>query len=236
MCSESSCNSIGSIGDHPVSLKKSINNKCSESFNTEGGSNSSPSHSLPNKKQPSKTTSSNSCNSRNILSSLNCFYTNATSLCNKFEEFSILAKDEKLMFISETWYSEDFSPCLDGYEMYSSNRTERVGGGVALYVNKDYNSYELHDPILCNKDIEQVWCAIAINGNVIFLGCFYRPPGHNDNDVKIVESIKSSLSESKYTGVLIYGDFNCPKIEWNSGQFTVCKLNDENCFENLFID
>ncbi|CAF0801646.1 unnamed protein product, partial [Brachionus calyciflorus] len=91
--------------------------------------------------------------------------------------------------------------CLDGYEICSSNRTEHVGGGVASYVNKEYNSYEVHDPLLCNKDVEPIWCGIAINGDLIFVGCFHRPPGHNANDVKINLEVKNKSN--------IYTNIHC---------------------------
>ena len=44
--------------------------------------------------------------------------------------------------ISETWLNEEQTAMVDleGYEMYFTNRNKKKGGGVALYINKNYKS------------------------------------------------------------------------------------------------
>lgn len=43
------------------------------------------------------------------------------------------------------------------------------------------------------------------------------------------------MSKSNYTGLMLCGDFNCPKIKWNSGLFSSCPF-DEGSFESLLIE
>ncbi|CAF0947105.1 unnamed protein product, partial [Brachionus calyciflorus] len=43
------------------------------------------------------------------------------------------------------------------------------------------------------------------------------------------------MTKSKYTGLILCGDFNCPNINWHSGVFGSCEIN-ENSFENSFLD
>ena len=43
------------------------------------------------------------------------------------------------------------------------------------------------------------------------------------------------MNESKFTGIIICGDFNCPKIDWNCGSFSSCPFEEET-FENNLLD
>jgi hypothetical protein len=173
-------------------------------------------------------------------SNLKCLYTNATSLNNKFEELEIIAqsKDLDLIFVTETWFSDSYSPLLDGYEAYTFNRKNRIGGGVAIYVSKNLDSFEIFDELLCDVNIEQNWCGIKVANELILAGCIYRPPGVNESDPKIVECLKRSynfMQKFKYSGVLICGDFNCPRIDWNSGGFPIVSSPTDS-FDYLLVD
>lgn len=128
------------------------------------------------KKIPTQKTSNGNSNENLKLtdiisnnSSLKCYYTNATSLCNKFEELELIAKTDKpdIIFITETWFCESFSPSLSGYESYCHNRKDRRGGGVCIFINQSFKSYEVQDPTLCDDDVEQKWCGLVVSSRLI---------------------------------------------------------------------
>jgi hypothetical protein len=89
---------------------------------------------------------------------------------------------------------------------------------------------------LNDEEIEQVRCGVKTSDELILAGCIYRPPGQPHMDSKIINSIKRSyelINKFKFNGVLICGDFNCPKIEWNSGSFAT---TSSDSFEYLLLD
>jgi hypothetical protein len=65
---------------------------------------------------------------------------------------------------------------------------------------------------------EQIWCEVVVGVEKILIGCVYRPPNQSNHLNLIVnESIKSAkrlVDESKYTGLLVAGDFYYPSILW----------------------
>ena len=102
--------------------------------------------------------------------------------------------------------------------MNCSIRKGRTGGGVCIFVNNQIDSFEILDSDLCNIEVQQIWCGINLKSEVILTGCLYRPPGNNISDDKIIDAIRMSnklLEYSKYSGIILCGDFNCPKINWN---------------------
>lgn len=172
--------------------------------------------------------------------SLNCFYTNATSLKNKFEELLTLVSINNfdIIFITESWFDNFYHPGIPGFDLYFTTRQEKIGGGVCIYIKQHLKSYELTTPEFCNSKAEQVWCCVEINSERILAGCIYRPPKGGECDQAILDSIRKSndfLDRKNFTGMLICGDFNCPKINWHSGDFTSCDLNSDS-FEWKLID
>ena len=163
----------------------------------------------------------------------------ATSLCNKFEELELIVKDGNfdILFITETWFTEFFSPQLNVYDLYSKCRRDRKGGSVCIFVNQNLRSHEILDTTLNDVDVEQKWCGLKVSGELILLGCLYRPSAHC-NAKKLIESIRISnqiMNQSKYTGILLCGDLNCPNIAWNPGAFNYCPIDDQS-FEYSLLE
>ena len=69
---------------------------------------------------------------------LKCMYTNATSLNNKFAEFSteVETRNPDIIMICETWCTENSIVSLPGYNLFRKDRSNRVGGGVCIYILK----------------------------------------------------------------------------------------------------
>ena len=85
---------------------------------------------------------------KNSLTELNFFYTNATSLRNKWDEFNsliTLAEFPHVLMITETWFNIDSLTLVENYTLYSKNRIEIVGGGVAIYIRDDIESSEIEN-------------------------------------------------------------------------------------------
>lgn len=126
-----------------------------------------------------------------------------------------------IICITETWISEnilndDISEyLLDGYQLYSYERVNRLGGGVLLYIRSTYCS-SLQEDIKESKDVESIWVKVIDGkGKSKLFGAFYRPPNCDyDVDLKICQEIHMGCSKNKETFIL--GDFNLPNIDWDT--------------------
>jgi hypothetical protein len=129
------------------------------------------------------------------VESLKCFYTNATSLKNKFNELEALAynNDYDVIFVAETWFDEN---ALDAWNLaqYTCYRRDRVGdphGGVCIYVKNRIKSFDQVDSVLTCRSIEQVWCSIDFNLPNIVWPSFgdWALKSHSANDQIFVDTI-----------------------------------------------
>lgn len=128
----------------------------------------------------------NSTSSHNLVSNqLNILHVNARSIQSndRFDELQVFLHRSRCVWhiicISETWLSDDLAGNreMTGYMAYFSNRNDRAGGGVALYVNKKYikHSYCLKsDTIRCTQSL-LVDCQIS-NSISCIIGVIYAPP------------------------------------------------------------
>jgi len=157
----------------------------------------------------------------NLLNSLNCFYTNATSLINKWSDLNsliLVLNSPHIILITETWFNT-LSICkLDNYNLFCKNREAVRGGGVAIYVRSDLESFEVSDGTLSNTRSEQVWCFVKVNEETILVGCVYRPPladGGISHEISKSIGYASHLCKADSSKhLLVAGDFNFPDIKW----------------------
>ncbi len=113
------------------------------------------------------------------LNSLNFFYTNATSLVNKWSDLNSrisFLKFSHVVLVTETWFNALSISQLNNYKLFCKNRETIRGGGVANYVRRDLMCFDVSDAALCETRSEQVWCNIKVNDESIIVGCIYRPP------------------------------------------------------------
>ena len=120
------------------------------------------------------------------IAKLNCLYTNARSMGNKWEELETVAQFGKydLIAITETWWDEshDWNTLIEDYRFFRRDRQARRGGGVALCVRKWINCEELclrksHD------QVESLWVKIkdrSSKGHLV-VGVCYRPPDQEED-------------------------------------------------------
>ena len=184
----------------------------------------------------SKNTINTSISKNLNLSSLSCWYTNATSLnSDKLDELRILCDNTEpdILFVTETWFNEKSITHLDGYKIFRTDRSDKIGGGVCIYtrISSSLNFREIDYKQLNSDDVEQVWCAVDTGLESILLGCIYRPKIINDNKGNRVskelhkkreEELNKAISFSgelvrkgKFQGIILVGDFNFNEITWN---------------------
>ena len=170
------------------------------------------------------------------IQKITCWYTNATSLNNKMPEFlaTIAVDKPKLIFVTETWWCDSSIPNIDINTLYRKDRLNFRGGGVAIYVENTLKSSQVSDDILLQPN-EQVWCEISHGSEKILLGCLYRPHMHDRIDpVNVSITQAKLLATTKYTGLLICGDFNLPAITWSYDG--AINLNESDDISNSFFD
>ena len=154
---------------------------------------------------------------------LKCLYSNATSLVNKWDYFNSLIQTSEfphLLMITETWFNSKSLKNIPHYSLFNKDREQVVGGGVAIYVRDDLEASEVSEDGLVQTTGEEIWCKVKTGVDSILIGCIYRPPYSNHETAEeIFNNIalaKKLVENKKYTGLLIAGDFNFPKINWSS--------------------
>lgn len=134
---------------------------------------------------------------------------------NKTEDIEILlfTHDPDVTIITETWLRgsiPDEAIIPDSHEIIRHDRDSR-GGGVAIIVKKGSNYAVVnHD-----SNVEMVWIVLNYVNLKLFIGAVYRPPSA---DLSTLESFQDFVREhrKRYSHVIIGGDFNLPKINWET--------------------
>ena len=97
---------------------------------------------------------------------------------------------------------------LKAYDIYSTG-SQLARGGTAIYVNRNFNSFERNDLKINNEEYESVWIEINNKGSKsIICGCLYRHPSNNSKEfLSYLEKCLSQLTKENKE-VYICGDFN----------------------------
>ncbi|RMC06994.1 hypothetical protein DUI87_16447 [Hirundo rustica rustica] len=90
------------------------------------------------------------------------------SMRNKKQELKTLAQRFDIIDISETWWNEccDWSALLDVSRLFRSERQDRRGRGVALYVTEELERMEL---TVGNGTVESLWISGDKEDKKLFL-------------------------------------------------------------------
>lgn len=111
-----------------------------------------------------------------------------------------------ILGICETKIDAKFKIKSSKYKIYRSDRNS-VGGGVALFINKNIKHEQTFLAVL--KNIEAVAVEVWTGATKILVFNIYIPP---HNRITIEDFNKLFHSGSK---VIAFGDFNAKNIEWN---------------------
>ena len=167
--------------------------------------------------------------------SLKCWYTNADSLSNKFNELKSRLFTDKPDIVSVTEVNCKFSASnvdfnIDGYKTIQSTTTNSHQRGIRIFVNSALCAFQ-DDTLSSNVFSESIWCRIPLaNKDCLLFGVIYRSP---NSDISNFNSLCSLLTQAANTGVshlLIAGDFNMPHINWSTRSVT-----SNNVFDGTFL-
>ncbi len=146
-------------------------------------------------------------------------YFNADSLLNKRTELEALASihEPDIIAVTEVLPKNCRDPVqksefnLDGYEFHC-NTTSTGNRGVGIFTKNSLNCLEVH---FNDSAHETIWLETKlVNQDRLLIGCIYRSPNSNNiNNEDILNSLKQATG-SKYSHVLIVGDFNHPELNW----------------------
>ena len=163
------------------------------------------------------------------MEQMNSKFQNSTSTSNGFSSIHFNARSIKANFrsiltfiesvnikfcviaISETWLhdGDDINQfAIDGYVAHYVNRSNKRGGGVAIYVSKIFDVCKINELSECIDNCMEV---LTINMKLnkllsINVACIYRPPGSDINLFN--ENLCSYLNKRGRKNMFICGDFN----------------------------
>ena len=152
--------------------------------------------------------------------SLSCMYLNARSLTNKTSLLSNYAQSYKpdIIAITETWANSDTPDGfyhIPGYNLFRSDRIDRRGGGVMIFILNSVLSSEVS--LLRSHEFESICIKVKLKrGTYLGLLCVYRPPNiTSTGDLLLIKLFESFININCNKNVII-GDFNMPSINWNT--------------------
>ena len=139
---------------------------------------------------------------------------NARSSQNKFHDLTAIAFLENFDIIggTESWINTDFlvEYNIQGYSLFSCERSERTGGGVLLYVKPHLHPQVITKPQISNIDVKYVQILSGIRKT--YSRSVYRPPAQNSNvNNELYEQISDICNPND---AIIFGDFNLPVTVW----------------------
>ena len=124
-----------------------------------------------------------------------------------------------LFFTTETWLHDNITNSMinvNNYEIIRSDRRSRRGGGVALFYKNYLHINEPTRPQIPNVYSNFEFICVDIKSGIRFL-CFYIPPDSSKCPLQIVNVCKIiSFYLTVSTPFILLGDFNLPKINWNT--------------------
>ena len=124
----------------------------------------------------------NNINSENF----SCLHVNIRSLNKNIDKLLQLTAELNHSFsvicVSETWANESNKLLfnLPGYNCIMKPRSDKIGGGVALYIRDDLSFTARSDLCLINcDDVDSAFIQLCIGKCNFIVGIVYRPPDQN---------------------------------------------------------
>jgi hypothetical protein len=144
-------------------------------------------------------------------------------------------ENSDVICVTETWLTDEVSNkeiLHSGFTIYRKDRTNRCGGGVLIAIKtetfKSVKEYQPGIEELQQLEIVSTEVETANNQKLLYC-CCYRPP---DADLSWTDAFNTFLNHAceQYQNIVISGDFNFPKIQWDE----MDKTNSVN--ELLFVE
>ena len=196
-------------------------------------SSSSNSDRLNSRYKPISTPNDDTCK-------LKIIHSNCQSAMNKRSEVCQLIDSEKPHILALTEFGaaasvDDGELGIEGYSIYRGNHSSGGGGlgkGVAIYVQDTLNHSTC--PMFDDSTFDcSAWSTILLSDNKkLLLGVIYRSPNSSDDNNERMLNILRIASAAKFDYLLVWGDFNLPKIKWDGNQ---C-LDSETSLSAIFLE
>ena len=137
--------------------------------------------------------------------------------------------------MTETWLTEAVQDvyAIEGYNFFTKSRTDKIGGGVGLFVNNSFDCKIRSDLNRMTPYLECLFleCRQPSPIQPIMLGVVYRPP---NSDITLFNSdmlaILNSMNLNNSKLAMIAGDFNLNLLNANSHAPTGDFLNNMMLF------
>ena len=210
------CNSI----NHSRASARDLSSFSSENRFSSLSLNASPvnhnfipqSTSTPSRNRPQRTNKTDS--------PLKIAHLNFRSIKDKKPQFLSFVEINKPDVIvgTETWltpaiYDAEYFPPELGYIVYRRDRVDKKGGGVIILVNSTFIS-ECKPEYQTN--CENLWVQLHLPGSrSVLIGAYYKP---QELDQQSFNEFSKSLVlvRKSNTTICLLGDFNLPKIDWET--------------------
>ncbi|XP_072048561.1 uncharacterized protein [Amphiura filiformis] len=158
----------------------------------------------------------------------NFFLTNARSLMNQYDELSVVlyptdSPPVDVAAITDTWQTDQIADefiDIDGFNLFTKIRSEKKGGGVAVYVKDNIPARELTE-IAVPEELECIWLWVrpqrlprSVAGMAVC--AVYIPPDseHQQTLIKHVMSLDKLKTKHADLGIVVMGDFNRTDISY----------------------
>ena len=139
---------------------------------------------------------------------------NLRSLPQKLDQLRCLLHDKPIdiLSVNETFLTSDITDddlCISGYCIYRKDRGSRHCGGVALYINDNFNCIPLNSNDIPNADrVECLWLQITRNKRKpVVVGTMYRPPNSNQQYSEDILDILEYVT-NVHDSVIVMCDLN----------------------------
>ena len=161
-------------------------------------------------------------NSRLQRNDLFFAHLNVRSLNKNFDQFHDFIKELKfnslVIGVSETWLKDTPSPLLsiEGFSLFTNNRTEKRGGGVGFYVSDYLKAEVIKELSIITEHVEAIFIEIHVPDQKNFVvGEIYRPP--NSSPSIFLETLQNILSLPSLADkrLVIMGDYNLNLLHCN---------------------
>ena len=123
---------------------------------------------------------------------------------------------------------------IEGYSLYRGDHSSGGGGlgkGAALYIKDTLNHSAC--PMFDKVEFDcSSWSTIRLSDNKwLLVGVVYSPSSPETNNQRMLQILRVA-SAANYDYLLICGDFNLPKIDWDGNQ---C-LDTDTSYTAEFVD
>ena len=166
------------------------------------------------------------------LKEFSFLYYNIQSLHAKYNDFENLINNllsnncaPDVILLQEIWqiYDPQYFTIPGYHPILFKCRTTCQGGGVGVYIKKQYRYNVLSNSIFLDRILETIFIELWINNKKIIIGSVYRPPNHptltqNELFSQFSELFCNLLNNfnSSSSPIYIGGDFNIDVLKYNS--------------------